>query len=75
MLINLPAERAIIQNSALDRQKKLSVRNMVDWFSAEITSGSNIALPWANKYLRNKVKRNGREIWGYRFKDGDNVIL
>ncbi len=40
--------------------------NMVDWFSAEISKKSDIALPWVNKYVRVKVKVNGRKVWQYQ---------
>ena len=39
--------------------------NMIDWFSAEITKQSNVAIPWANKYIRKRVKVKKREIWEY----------
>ena len=40
-------------------------QNMVDWFSAELTKGSDLVSEWKNKYLRTKIKFNGREITNY----------
>ena len=40
-------------------------QNMVDWFSAELTKQSDIVTEWQNKYFRNKIKINGREITNY----------
>jgi hypothetical protein len=42
-------------------------QNMVDWFSAELTKQSEIVAEWQNKYIRTKVKINGREITNYSF--------
>lgn len=39
--------------------------NMVDWFSAEITRQSNVAILWVNKYARKRVKVKNRKIWEY----------
>ena len=43
--------------------------NMVDWFSAEITKESDIALPWVNKYFRKRAKIKGRKVWEYSFNE------
>jgi len=40
-------------------------QNMVDWFSAELTKNSNFVAEWQDKYLRNKVTYNDREITNY----------
>ena len=39
--------------------------NMVDWFSAEITNQSNVAMPWVDKYIRTKQLINKRQITVY----------
>ena len=39
--------------------------NMVDWFSAEITNQSNVAMPWADKYIRTKQLIKKRKITVY----------
>lgn len=43
--------------------------NMIDWFSAEITKQSNVAIPWVNKYVRKRIKVKGRKIWEYALAD------
>lgn len=40
-------------------------QNMVDWFSAELTKQSKIVADWQDKYLKTKIKINGREITSY----------
>lgn len=40
-------------------------QNMVDWFSAELTKKSGIVSEWQDKYIRNKIKVNGREITSF----------
>jgi len=45
------------------------IGNMVDWFSADITSQSIISLPWVNKYTRKKITHKGRKIWEYSFSE------
>lgn len=46
-------------------------QNMVDWFSAELTKKSEIAAPWQDKYTRNKIKVNGREITNFSLEKND----
>jgi len=71
-LLESPESQEII-NSAVEKYKTddlLKVSgNMVDWFSAEITKQSNVAIPWANKYARKRIKIKRREIWEYFLAD------
>ncbi len=39
--------------------------NMVDWFSADITKKSNVAIPWIGKYVRTNRLINKRKITVY----------
>lgn len=48
-----------------NRTSLFIAQNMVDWFSAELTKHSKIVSIWQDKYIRNKVKINGREITNF----------
>jgi predicted HNH restriction endonuclease len=77
LLIN-PETKAIIdlavkRDSAKPTHKKVA-GSMIDWFSAEITTGSPRAAEWDERYERKRVKRqivnsNGiritRKVWAY----------
>ncbi len=72
-LLELPEINVLLSNSLEKNKKhntpKKAVGNMVDWFSAEITKQSKVALPWVNKYIRKKISHKGRKIWEYSFSE------